>query len=117
MTSIPRNIVDKPEANQETVHVVLSIWDLTDTYNRHASVTMISILENTQRPVCFHLLYDKRESDKDLECAERNRQRYLEIGKKYNSEILFHHVEVPESALKNKLLKIYTVPSKFFCTK
>ena len=112
----PKNVLPSSPGSDEKIHIALSIWDLTDTYNRHASVTMISILENTNSAVCFHLLYDKRNSDTNPALADKNMQRYLEIGTKYNADILFHHVEVPRSALQNKLIQIYTPGSllRFF---
>jgi len=88
----------------ETIHIVLSIWDLTDVYNRHASVTMVSVLENTSYPVHFHLLYDEERSKVNPKLADTNRSRHYELVDKYGAEVDFYHVSVPDS-VKSHLLK------------
>lgn len=91
-----------------TIHIVLSIWDLADTYNRHASVTMVSILENTKSSVHFHLLYDKQRSEINKELSKINYNKYLELKEKYNTKIDFNNVSVPESVKNLPFVKVYT---------
>lgn len=92
----------------ETIHIVLSIWDLTDVYNRHASVTMVSILVSTSHPVHFHLLYDEERSKVNPKLAERNKSRYHELVDKYGAEVDFYHVSVPYSVKKLPFVQVYT---------
>ncbi len=100
--------LDVESTSSETIHVVLSIWDLTDTYNRHVGVTMVSVLENTSHSVHFHLLYDEERSKVNPKLAERNRSRYHELADKYGVEVDFYHVSVPDSVKKLPFVKVYT---------
>lgn len=78
------------------IHVALSPWDLTDDYNRHAGVTLLSLLENSSLPVTAHLLYDANLS-KGKEAEEAyNKSCYQKIADRYGCELYFHHVELPE---------------------
>lgn len=54
------------------------------------------MLENCSRSVCVHLLYEDRLSKYNSEDIDDNIRKYLEIGEKYNAEILFHAVTLPE---------------------
>ena len=48
--------------NQDTeprIHVAISPWDLTDDYNRHAGVTLLSFLDHCPNcKVTAHILYE-----------------------------------------------------------
>ena len=102
--------------NQEVIHIALSIWDLTDTYNRHAGVAMVSILENTKNPVHFHLLYDRERSNHDMECARENYFHYKSLEEKYDTKITFHHTDIPDWINEIPFIQIYTASSvlRFF---
>lgn len=80
---------------RDIIHVSFSIWDLSDSYNRYAGVAIISLLENTQNPVCIHLLYDKY-LHADLPSYSENEQAYHDISLKYDCDIIFHHVIAPD---------------------
>lgn len=80
----------------ERIHVSLSIWDLADTYNKYAAVTVVSLLENCSTPnlVHFHLLYDEK-LHIDSPYYKLHHEYYASIQKKYGCEITFHHVTAP----------------------
>ena len=83
-------------SDDSRIHIALSPWDLTDDYNRHAGVTLLSLLENSSLPVTAHLLYDANLS-KGKEAEEAyNKSCYQKIADRYDCELLFHHVDVPE---------------------
>lgn len=90
------------------IHVALSPWDLTDDYNRHAGVTLLSLLENSSLPVTAHLLYDANLS-KGKEAEEAyNKSCYQKIADRYGCELYFHHVEVPEWTKNLESVKKWT---------
>lgn len=93
------------------IHVALAIWDLTDSYNRHASVTMVSLLEHTKSPIVFYLLYDERRSNVNPELAQRNKNRYDEIKRRYNTEIIYSHVAIPDWVKTLPFISVYTEAS------
>lgn len=102
------------EANHQPnipIHIALAIWDLTDSYNRHASVTMVSLLEHTKSPIVFYLLYDERRSNVNPELAQRNKNRYDEIKRRYNTEIIYSHVETSEWMKTVPFISVYTEAS------
>ena len=78
------------------IHVALSPWDLTDDYNRHAGVTLLSLLEHSSLPVTAHLLYDANLSKGKEKEEAYNKSCYQKIADKYGCELHFHHVDVPE---------------------
>ena len=39
-------------------HVALCFTDITGAYYKHALVTALSILDNTKKPLCLHLIHD-----------------------------------------------------------
>ena len=77
------------------IHIALSPWDLTDDYNRHAGVTMLSALEHCSKPVTIHLLYDANLSKGKEKEEAYNKACYQKIADKYNCELYYHHVELP----------------------
>lgn len=81
--------------SSDVIHLVLTPWNLSDDYNRHAGATLLSLLENSSLPVVVHLLYDSNES-KDNEDGELyNRKCYQKIADAYGCEIQFHNIEMP----------------------
>ena len=84
------------------IHFALSPWDLTDDYNRNAGVTLLSFLDHCPKDtkVTVHLLYDEKLCTGKEKETEYNKQCYQEIADRYNCELIYHHVELPES-LKN----------------
>ena len=81
-----------------TIHLALSPWDLTDDYNRHAGVTLLSFLDHCSRDthVVVHLLYDAKLSIGKEQETEYNKSCYQKIAERYNCTIIFHPVELPE---------------------
>lgn len=94
---------------QEEIHVVLSPWDLSDSYNRHAGVTIESLLEHCSLPTTIHLLYDNRLGSGDDEGIEFNKSCYSEIVENYNSKLQFHHVDLPGWVSEMPATKQFTV--------
>lgn len=78
------------------IHVALSPWNLTDDYNRHAGVTILSILEHCSQPVTIHLLYDANLSIGKRDCEKYNKSCYQKIADKFGCQLQYHHVELPE---------------------
>ena len=81
---------------KDYIHIVLSPYDLTDDYNRHAGVTLLSILKYSSKPVIAHILYDDTLSQGKEDSVEYNKTCYKNIAEKYNCSILFHHIKIPE---------------------
>ncbi|HJJ47822.1 MAG TPA: glycosyltransferase family 8 protein [Methanocorpusculum sp.] len=79
-----------------SLHIALSPWDLTDDYNRHAAVTLLSLLEHCSVPVTVHLLFEKSLSKGKEAEEERTILRYKKIADKYNCSIHYHPVTLPE---------------------
>lgn len=106
------NIDEKMNVNNP-IHIALAIWDLTDDYNRHACVTMVSILENTNNKVIFHLLYDNKLSEKSIIKTKLNIEIYAKIEEKYGIEILYHHIDLPDWVLQLPAINYYTPGSLY----
>ena len=80
------------------IHLALSPWNLTDDYNRHAGVTLLSFLDHCPEyaKVTAHLLYDKRFCVGKEKETEYNKWCYQLIADRYNCELIYHHVDLPE---------------------
>ena len=86
----------KSNCVDERVHLAISPWDLTDDYNRHAGVTLLSFLDHCSLPVTAHILYDEKLSVGKEAGVKFNKQCYQEIADRYGCKLVYHHVELPE---------------------
>ena len=86
----------QPTSHNNTIS--LFHWDLTDDYNRHAGVTLLSFLDHCSRDthVVAHLLYDAKLSIGKEQDTEYNKSCYRKIAEQYNGTVIFHSVELPE---------------------
>ena len=87
-------------AQNQPVHLALTPWNLTDDYNRHGGVTLLSFLDNCSSKVVAHLLYDPTLSINKLAEEQHNKSCYLEIAKRYDCEIVFHEITLPNEILE-----------------
>ena len=83
-----------------TIHIAISPWNLTDDYNRHAGVTLLSLLEHCSQPVTVHLLYDANLSIGKEKEEAYTKSCYQKICQKYNAAIFpFRYCSVCNSQL------------------
>lgn len=99
-----------PSSYQSIIHLALSPWDLTDDYNRHAGVTLLSFLDhcNKDTQVIVHLLYDAKLSIGKEQETEYNKSCYQKIAEQYNCSVFFHPIELPEWLNSIPAIKTYT---------
>ena len=71
--------------SDDTIHVVLAVYDPSGTYSQHAGVVMTSIFENTHSKVTVHILHDDT-------LTEDNRRKFLRTAEKYSQGIELHDV-------------------------
>ncbi|MBQ3585446.1 MAG: glycosyltransferase family 8 protein [Synergistaceae bacterium] len=71
--------------SDDTIHVVLAVYDPKGTYSQHAGVVMTSIFENTKSKVTVHILHDNT-------LTEDNRQKFIRTAEKYSQGIELHDV-------------------------
>lgn len=97
------------------IHVALSIGDLTDDYNRHAAVTILSLLDNCDkgRFVVFHLLHDEGLINGNEEKARKNIVRYHKLIRDYNAEIIFHNITANDKFKEIPAINTFTINSIF----
>lgn len=85
--------------NQDTeprIHVAISPWDLTDDYNRHAGVTLLSFLDHCPNcKVTAHILYDAKLSHGKEQKEEKNKACYQKIADRYTCDIKYHPITPP----------------------
>jgi len=94
--------------NNNTIHVVFSIWNLADSYNKYAGTAITSLLKNTYGPVEIHLLYDENYKKNDLE-YDANREKYKILENRFNTKITCHHVEMPAWCSTLPKLRFFTL--------
>jgi lipopolysaccharide biosynthesis glycosyltransferase len=73
------------DANRDTIHVALAIYDPKGTYSRHSGVVMFSLFERTKSQVCVHILHDQTLTD-------QNRAFLNETAEMFGQEAAFHDV-------------------------
>lgn len=96
--------------NNQKIHVVLTPYDMADSYNRHVGATITSLLENCSVPAVIHIMYDEN-LNRDTNEYKINKNNYLSFMEKYDVEIQLHHVKIPEwyDSLKgSKILSVGT---------
>lgn len=95
---------------QEKIQVVFTPYDMADSYNRHVGAAITSLLINCSMPVIIHILYDEKLNCDTIEYNE-NKIKYKSFEDKYNVEIIFHNVNIPDwyhSLRGSKILSVGT---------
>ena len=93
MTNPERTVAAK------TIHVALAVYDPKGTYSQHAGVVMTSIFENTQSPVCVHILHDESLSGE-------NREKFLSLAERYAQNVVFHDMSEYVKKLGPDILRL-----------
>ena len=79
------------------IHIAITPYDLSDTYNRHYGAVLASIFENTQSQITIHILHNEDlVSHTNFQAAKQNKEYYEVLCGKYGAIVLFHHVSVPD---------------------
>ena len=101
----------KDRTKGDNIQIVLSVYDLADDYLRHACTTIVSILENTEKKTIFHILLYKGTNieNNNGENQIENKFRLDSLIKKYNAEIIYHYVSIPEWYLAIPAMKSYHI--------
>ena len=81
-------------------HVALCFTDTTGTYYKHALVAALSILDNTQKPLCLHLIHDDTLSGDAA-------ARFTDVCGQYGQKICFYHAQdIPDATVGNVISKL-----------
>ncbi len=86
----------------ETIHVALPDHDATGDYSRHPGVVMQSILDNTQRPVCIHILHDEPLTD-------RNRNHFEAVAESHGQRVIFDDVSASLARMGRSASRLTTL--------
>ena len=81
------------------MEIVLAVYDPRGTYSQHAGVVMTSIFENTQSPVCVHILHDET-------LSPFNRQNLRETARRYCQRLDFVDVTEHRKRLDERTLDL-----------
>jgi len=81
------------------MEIVLAVYDPRGTYSQHAGVVMTSIFENTQSPVCVHILHDET-------LTAENRRRLQQIAETYGKAVNFVDAGASSLALGQEALAL-----------
>lgn len=68
------------------IHIALAFCDPKGTYARHAAVVMASMFENTQAPLCVHIIHDDT-------LSAFNREKFEATAEAYGQTLDFVNVE------------------------
>ena len=111
LSTINHSSIDYPNI----IHIALSIGDLTDDYNRHSAVTMLSLMDNCnkERFVVFHLLHDERLIIGNEEKAKENIERYEKLISDYNATIIYHNISADDKFNEIPAISTFTINSVF----
>ena len=79
------NIAHRTSSNHvpnqdDSIHVVLAVYDPSGTYSQHAGVVITSIFENTHSKVIVHILHDDT-------LTQDNRQKLIRTAEKYSQSV------------------------------
>lgn len=87
--------------SNDVVHIAFALYDRDGEYSSHTATTMMSIMDNTNANITFHILHDETLS---LE----NRERFISMVHELDREIHFHKVEISKINISNKILKLFS---------
>lgn len=90
----------------ETMHICLAIHDGTGKYTKYAAVTMLSLLENTRRPVHFHILCDDS-------IGKDQKAKLGDMLHLYPAEVTYHLVDVSDLAAAKESYQRITIGTMF----
>lgn len=109
MTAVIRNTASMEASMEasldisgETIHVALPDHDATGDYSRHPGVVMQSILDNTQRPVCIHILHDEPLTD-------RNRNHFEAVAESHGQRVVFDDVSASLARMGRSASRLTTL--------
>ncbi len=69
------------------IHVCFAIFDANGLYSKFTGTSILSIFDNTASEVTIHILHDNTLTDE-------NRDKFLTLAERYNQIIKFYNVEV-----------------------
>lgn len=99
----------------DRVHVVLSQWDLSSDYTRHAGATILSLLVNCSLPVTVHIFHSEQQAMKNPAEYHKNVQRYVEIIEKYSGDLELHDIVIPSWVTEENRPRVQTItPAALF---
>ena len=105
MTAAIRNTASMEaslDISGETIHVALPDHDATGDYSRHPGVVMQSILDNTQRPVCIHILHDEP-------LTGRNRNHFEAVAESHGQRVVFDDVSASLARMGRSASRLTTL--------
>ena len=77
------------------IHVAICLTDPTGIYFKHALVAALSVLDNTQSPVCLHLVHDETFSDEALKL-------FQSVFAQHGQELrLYQAGDIPQETINN----------------
>lgn len=88
------------------IHVGFGLHDNTGEYSKNCASVMLSILENTNEYVTFHILVDES-------VTVENRGRLVETVDEYNSEVIFHDMNLSDLITSNRFVDVFSVGALF----
>lgn len=83
----------EPAMIDDMIHVCFSIYDPTGEYGRWTAVAMVSMLENTKRRICVHLLHE-------ASYGREMKKKFRDVVRQYAQEIQFHKIHIPEDIVR-----------------
>ena len=89
------------------IDIAFSVHDKDGSYSLKIAVAMVSILENTNGKIVFHLLHDDT-------LSEHNKKFFKKLVNNYNKEIIFYHIQLKKEDFINlKDIEIYSPGALF----
>ena len=90
----------------DEIQICMAIHDPKGTYCKYAGVAILSVVENTSRPVRFHLLHDGTISAKN-----RERLQSLVVG--HPAVIDFHEVDMSKLTAAEETYRRISIGTMF----
>lgn len=82
--------------DNQAVHVAFGRSNLTDEYNRHMAVAMVSCIKNCSLPIVIHLFYDDVCSSENIQILDENISYLSDLITGIGAKILFHPINCPD---------------------
>ena len=76
-------------AEKEKLDICMALHDPQGTYSKYVGITMLSVLDHTKHPVCFHVLMDRTVST-------ANQEILLRIARENGGEVQFYCMDLSD---------------------
>ena len=91
---------------KKEIHIAFGLHDKYGTYSVWVGTTMLSIIENTTAPICFHIVHDET-------LSTENKEKLMQLAEAREKKVVFYQVKERLNAISPERVAKYTIGTMF----